>query len=137
MIVGVLVMLALGGCSAAPARVQSSRPYPMRLPRGEVLDVQVLRDGTEIRTTNTSVRSFGPSTMWLNMRFSRPIAGWSPGEELVLDLREFRDEFGERFRAGGFFARELPEPVVLAQIEAQGANGTELVGLIAITPTQD
>lgn len=137
MLGGVLVACSLAACGATGSRVQGSRPYPMEASRGEVLDVQVIRDGTRIRSTNTSARTFGPSTMWLNMRFSLPIAGWSPGEELELDLREFRDEFGERFRAGGFFAKELPEPVVLAQIETQGSRGSELVGLVAITPPQD
>ena len=37
-----------------------------------------------------------------------------------LPLRDFVNEFGERFEAGGFFATERPDPLLLVQYESRG-----------------
>lgn len=131
---GVGVVLALGGCSSPKRDLTNARVYPIATPRGDVVDVQVVRDGPMITTTNTTARAFGPSTLWINMRFGAAIDAWAPGETKTLDLRTFRDEFGEPFRAGGFFARETPSDLVLAQLEtyAKDASGKELVGLVVV-----
>jgi hypothetical protein len=128
----VAVAFVAAGCASTQRDAANSRVYPESLPRGEVLDIQAFRDGSHLRATNTSTRSFGPSTMWINKRFGQPIAGWASGQTITLDLNAFYDEFGEEFRGGGFFARETPEDVVLVQIETDGESGKELVGIIAI-----
>lgn len=94
-----------------------ARPYPGSLPSAGTLDVQVLRRSQTIEMTNTSSRSFGPSTMWLNADYALPIDGFQVGETLTLHLADFRNEFSERFRAGGFFATRDPTLLVLAEIE--------------------
>lgn len=136
-VVGGLVLAAagvIGGCRAGGSQGQAvGRVYPREVPKGEVLDIQVIREGTSIVFTNTTARAMGPSTVWVNMRFSRAIDGLGVGESKELDLREFKDEFGEVFRAGGFFATEAPQPVVLVQIEAPKADGSpEMLGMIVV-----
>ena len=78
--------------------------------------------------TNTSAKAFGPSRVWLNARFSRTIDEFAVGQTLKLDLREFYDEFGESFRAGGFFATRNPEAMVLCELENEGT----VYGLVVV-----
>lgn len=134
---GVLGVVA--GCNSIPTALANKpvgaydRPYPRELEQSEVIDVQVIRDPeTVISLTNTTSRAFGPSTLWINGRFSRPILGFAPGETLRLDLYEFRDEFGEKFRAGGFFATKNPDKVVHAQLETVEDGETKLIGLVVV-----
>ncbi len=55
------------------------------------------------------------------------------GQTFVLPLDGFKDEFGDTFRPGGFWAAEDPEQLVLTQIETTSTEGkVELVGLITI-----
>jgi hypothetical protein len=124
-----VLLAALAACSAAPQRI-AGPTFPTSLARGETLDVQVRRDTTHIALTNTSERTLPAGRLWLNMRFSAPVAPLAPGDSLSLDLRTFRDDLGDTFRAGGFFSSQRPDPVVLAQWE--GDN--QLLGLIAIAP---
>jgi hypothetical protein len=125
-----LAILTLAGCAST---AQPGPRYPAGAPRGEVADIQVLRDGTTIRMTNTTARAFGPSVLWLNQRYSRPIEGFAVGQTLELELTDFVDEHGDRYRAGGFFAAEPPKRLYLAQLHtpAEG-QGQRMVGLIVI-----
>lgn len=104
------------------------RAYPLDKAQARVDDIQVKREGTQIVFTNTTDHAFGPLTMWLNGEFSREIDGIAIGETVRLSLSDFRNEFGERFRAGGFFATEKPSDVVLAQFEIDA----QLVGLVVV-----
>jgi hypothetical protein len=130
----VALSLAPAACSSAPKRdYASAREFPDGLERSAVLDVQVKRDVTRISATNTSGRAFAePTTMWINRRFSRSIGAWGVGETITLDLEQFRDNFGEQFRAGGFFSANRPDDVVLAELETGSGDARELVGLIVV-----
>ena len=139
----VLVMaccaVGMTGCHFLPTGLENKeigtydRPYPAQLPQSEVLDIQVIREPqTTITLTNTTAKSFGPSTLWLNACFGRPIEGMLPGQTLSLSLKEFRDEFGDRFRAGGFFATKAPEVLVQAQLETIVDGQSMLYGLIVV-----
>jgi len=130
-----MALIVLGGCSSALFVSESaaldenaSRPYPAEMEKQPSLPIQVLRDVTKIRLTNTTARSFGPSTMWLNGRYSREIEGLGIGETLTLDVGDFTDEFGARFRGGGFFATVNPDPLVMAEIETDG----QMFGLVVV-----
>lgn len=121
-----------GGCallptgSYSPTDAEYARPVPADLAQERTLNIQVIRDGTRLELTNTTARSFGASTLWVNRRFSRPIESFEIGQTLDLPLGRFVDQYGVPFRAGGFFATEPPDPVVLVQLEHEG----ELFGLI-------
>jgi hypothetical protein len=125
-------LLALGGCQTAPTPVAYARPFPA-LKQSEVLNIQVFRRTKTIEFTNTSARKLGPSTVWLNARFCCPIDGLAVGETKSLPMKDFRDEFFDSFRGGGFFAVEAPERLALAQIETTGPDGKPLLlGMIVV-----
>lgn len=121
--------LCLGAC-ARSHQITQGRPYPQQMRRGTTLDIQVIRRGTSIELTNTTARSFGPSILWINGRFSNRIEGLAIGEKLDLPLRQFRDQYNERFRAGGFFATEKPELLALAELQPE--SGGEIFGLVVV-----
>lgn len=131
-----LVLVALSGCAGSGGG--PGRPFPAGLTADgpdRVEDVQVVRDSTWITLTNTTARPLPASTLWLNRRFARDIDALPVGQSLSLPLRSFRDEFGTPFRAGGFFATEQPERVVLAELEPRPATPDaepELIGLVVV-----
>lgn len=108
---------------------------PVKQPR--VVDVQVLRDETEVTMTNTTAAELPPGLLWINAWFSVPFDGLRIGQTVTLRLASFTDRFGTPFRAGGFFATELPDRVVLAQLQpqvTQGAPNDAPGSLAALTP---
>lgn len=126
----ILIVLVLSGCGSTPVATEERPAYPRHIRQAEVLDIHVLRDETRITATNTSGMNLGPALVWLNGRYSLPIRAWAPGETLTFRLADFADEYGERFRAGGFFSTEAPEPLVLAQVQPEGEE--RLIGLLVI-----
>lgn len=120
-------LLFAGGCYTK-REVGAGRGFPTELTQTSVRDIQVQRHGTHIALTNTSALVLGPGTMWLNEQFAREIEAIEVGRSASFHLSEFTNEFGERFRAGGFFATERPDRLVHAQVE----QGGTLVGLIVI-----
>ncbi len=124
----------LCACQSAPqANAPWARPFPTEVTRAGTLDIQVVRKGTSMTMTNTTTRSFGPCTIWLNMQWALPIDGFASGETLTLDLHQFRNEYNEHFRAGGFFAVERPDTIALAQIETVNEQAAhEVVGLVTV-----
>lgn len=130
-----------GGCAlwgSSPTKVDYARPFPKGLGQGAVADVQVFRRTSTLEFTNTTAKQFAKGTMWLNGRFSRPIDGIAVGQSISIPLNEFRDEYGEPFRAGGFFASEKPDTLVLCQVEesGEGSGGSggksELIGFVVV-----
>lgn len=127
--------LAGASCGVIEER-RSAEPgprYPTGIERGEVFDIQVFRDVTELRFTNTTTRDFGASRLWLNRRYSYPLDDGIPsGRTVELDLRDFVDEFGDTYRAGGFFATRVPAPVVLVELETETSDGPRMHGFVII-----
>lgn len=120
------------GCGSSTQIVERS-PYPRATPAGPTLDIQVVRDGTEIELTNTTARSLGRSVIWLNRRHGLEIEGLRVGERRRIRLRDFLDEYSQPFRAGGFFATETPERLALAEIETEVEPGrTQMLGLVVV-----
>lgn len=126
--------IVLSGCRSAPSPVEYARLYPFEAPIApQTLDVQVFRRTFSVELTNTTARAFGPSTLWLNRRYSVPIEGLAISETLELPLKGFKDEFSNSFRGGGFFASEAPETLVMAELETIGQDGKPIVhGLIVV-----
>ncbi len=127
-------VLPIGGCQLFNAQITAAphAPYPEDIAQGEVFDVQVFREVTTLRFTNTTTRDFGPSVIWVNKRYSLPISGVASGETIELDLTTFVDEFGDVYRAGGFFAQRTPAPVVLVQIETIENDSPVLHGFVVV-----
>lgn len=124
------VMAAAAGCaSRADPNLASGGgvEYPERA-QASTLNIQVVRDETVIRMTNTTARAFGPSRIWINRWYSRAIDRFDVGQTLELSLWDFRDQYGEPFEAGGFFAVRKPYRLSQAQLD----TGEELLGLIVV-----
>jgi hypothetical protein len=124
----------LAGCRSAPTPVEWAAPFPEDGVQRATMDIQVFRRVTTLSLTNSSTRAFGPSKVWVNQQFAKPIEGLAVGQSLELDLREFVNEHSETFRAGGFFAKDQPKKVSLVQLETQNATGTgnEILGLVIV-----
>jgi len=120
----------LVGCAVHP-RIGAGREYPGEKERGASANIQVARHVTELAFTNTSARPLPPGAIWANSAYSREFPGLAVGESITLSLSEFKDRFGEPFRAGGFFATERPSALVRIQIE----TGSDLIGLTVIGGT--
>jgi len=103
------------GCTPN-TRPELGKPYPTDTPGEFDLDVQVFRNQNRIAITNTSGIVFGEARVWVNAAYSLPIAGLAIGQRIELPLQDFRNEYGQPFRAGGFFATEIPMRVVKAEI---------------------
>lgn len=136
-----LVLLALlltaPGCLGSPDFTES-RGYPEGLSRLEPSNIQLYRSGKTVYLSNTTATNFGPSTIWLNQWFKREIEGFAIGQTLELGLSSFRDEYGDEFRGGGFFAARAPDRIVLAELEidtersAKYPTGRALLPLIVV-----
>ncbi len=114
---------------AGNARLENGPVYPQSLGQSGMLDIQVFRRETVLVLTNTTSESFPHGgRIWVNAQFSMPFEKFEIGETLSVDLRDFVNEFGERFRAGGFFATERPDRVVLVQIE----HSEQIIGLVVV-----
>jgi hypothetical protein len=120
------VMLA--GCTPSRDPALAGPDYPESKTQSETLDIQVVRTPTTISITNTTARAYGRSRLWVNRWYSREIPSLGVGETIELPLKTFRDQYGEAFRAGGFFATRKPQRVQQVQLET--ADG--LVGLVAV-----
>ena len=130
----ILLTTLMVSCSALEEQTRATPgpAYPMTMPMGEVYDIQVFRDVGTMRFTNTSPRTFEPTRIWINQRFSRLFGGMAPGETVELPLIEFVDEYGDTFRAGGFFANRTPEALVLVQIESGEGESAVLDGFVVV-----
>ncbi len=126
-------LLALPGCHSVTP-VDYARPYPKQLPPGPVLDVQVFRKNKTLEFTNTTAEPIGPGTIWLNRRWSRPIKEpVGVGQSVAIPLGEFRDEFGDPFEPGGFWATEAADVLVLCQVEVpHEGKDAEIYGLVTV-----
>ena len=133
------MLFTLSGCAIFtnedPAATAWATAYPEAPDRIGTLDIQVFRENTRISMTNTTPRTLPAGRIWLNRRFSHPVDELPAGESLDLSLLGFVDEFGEVFRAGGFFATIQPDPVVLVEwgSEADGDAAPELIGLVIVS----
>jgi len=115
MLISAALSLAPGGCSSSPVAVESAGPtFPEDKAQSTTLDIQVVRDETSLKFTNTTAHKFGRSRLWLNRWYSHEIPGLDVGQTLAFNLGEFRDTFGDAFRAGGFWATRNAERLVEA-----------------------
>ena len=103
--------------------------FPERMPVGETLPIQVVREDTRVTITNTTAQTIPATRLWLNKWFSRPLDSLGVGETVTLQLRDFRDEYSEPFPAGGFWATDAGDPVVTAHLELDG----RLRGLVVVS----
>ena len=124
----------LAGCSGIQPIVEGPA-YPQAATPGETLNIQVFREGTRLHFTNTTARAFGPSTLWLNRWYSRDIAALAPGESFQFPLRDFKDPYGEPFRAGGFFAIERADTLAVAELHTASPESAPTILPLVVVQT--
>ena len=113
------IVLLFVGCQSAnydPSLAVSS--YPFEQHSLEVVDVHVFREGPQMIIVNGSDRHWESPKIWINQRYMFDSSAIKIGGTVVLDLNLFRDEFGETFSAGGFFAFREAEPLRLVEIQS-------------------
>ncbi len=129
------------GCSMLPTALTSgpevtyARQFPPDLLQYEQLNIQARREGHEMTLTNTTAHRFEASTIWINQRFGHPVPSLDLGQRITLDMRDFVDEYSERFRGGGFFATQRPDDAMLVQLETQRDGEIVLLGLVSVGDT--
>ncbi|MDG2291785.1 MAG: hypothetical protein P8L37_03930 [Phycisphaerales bacterium] len=111
-------------------RSKATYPYPFELHTTNTLPIQVFRDGRTIEVVNSTDHHWENARLWVNQQFMHSLDSLQPGEHIVLNLADFRNDLGEEFSAGGFFSTRRPTPVQL--IEVQPGEGQPLIGLLAI-----
>ena len=121
----------LSGCNRPNFNPKlATEPYPFELHTTDTLPIQVFRDGSSLEIVNSTERSWGEVTIWVNQQYAHDLPSLGVGEHVTLHLTNFRNDYGEQFNAGGFFRTRQPTPVRL--VELQPGEGQPLVGLIAI-----
>ena len=123
----------LGGCQSSFDPNLAGPSYPAEKMQVITLDIQVVRTPTTITMTNTTAREFGRSRLWLNRWFSRDIDRLAVGETIEMRVDSFHDEFGDTFRAGGFWATRRPQIADLIQLE----TADTMLGLIAVSKVEE
>lgn len=126
-----LAAVLLPGCLRSAAFVERD-PYPTNFTTLEPSNIQIYRQGRSITLTNTTATNFGPSTIWLNKWFSREIQGLGIGQSLTISLADFKDQYSDAFKGGGFFATTAPERIVHAELETDAFGEQALLPLIVV-----
>lgn len=123
----------IGGCSRSNSlAIVENAAYPAELTQGEVLNIHVIKHPTEIEFTNTSERTLGPGTLWLNGRYAKQVDAIASGATVRYTLIEFKDQWNDSFRRGGFWAKENPEVLYLTQLETGEGDARTLTGFVTV-----
>ena len=118
-----LGMLALNGCQQdqpvlddSTASALSALRYPGMSEYGPDLDIVVVREGSVIRLTNRTARSYQGMQLWLNQQYvqrAEPIAiGSNPDIQLPTLINRHR----EPFPIGSFLKPDLARPVISVEL---------------------
>lgn len=121
------LLMTIPGCASPYG--EPTRPFPQTAEQAYVADVQIFREGPELTLVSATATSYRNVGLWINQRFVQHVEELPAGGRVTLNLFDFRDASGERFRGGGFFAAKEPDPVVIAQFELEDGS---LVGLVPL-----
>ncbi|MEM8836354.1 MAG: hypothetical protein AAGD00_11110 [Planctomycetota bacterium] len=118
-------LLALPGCQGATRdALGRGATYADPPLESRSVNIQVFRQAAKLTFSNTTPNTLPAGRLWVNGQFGYEIGETAVGQSRTLPLNLFENEFGDRFRAGGFFATEPPSRLVLVELE----SGGELIG---------
>jgi len=127
----ILAALIQSGCTRKTYDpTWATQPYPAALHTTTTADMQVFRKDTDLQIVNSTSHSYSDFDLWINQRYVRHVDSLPTGETVTLSLWDFKDEYGDRFYAGGFFRTR--EAQVVRLVEIQRGEGQPMLGLIAI-----
>jgi hypothetical protein len=129
-----VVLLLLSACAGPRVQSLDGRAYPGSVSQDRVLDVQLIQRPQAVSFTNTTPRTLGPGWLWINGWYSAEVPAVGIGERIEIPLRDFRNEFGESPRSGGFWAGRDATRVVHAQIEITDpeSGASTFLGLVVV-----
>jgi hypothetical protein len=128
-----MAMLFTGLAGCFPKRYDAAKGtehYPAELGQGDTVNVQVTRDGDEMRIVNGTAIDFRDVKLWLNQRYLHRIKKMGPGETINVNMGDFWDVWGGGPNPGGLLRWYDPTPIVLVQ--AQVDEESPLIGFISI-----
>jgi hypothetical protein len=130
-VVGFVLLIGSGCARKTFDPAWATWPYPEALhTSGNVADMQVFRDLTEIEIVNTTAHSYSNVDVWVNQRYVAHVNAIPAGQTITISLWDFKDEYGNRFYAGGFFRTFTATPVRM--VEIQTSAEAPLIGLVTI-----
>ena len=115
--------LGLAGCTQAPptladpiASALAALRYPGKSPHGPDLDIIVTREGSAIRLTNRTARSYEGMQLWLNQQYVQKPRQVAIGGNQDMQLATFINRHREPFPIGTFLQPDLARPVISAEL---------------------
>jgi hypothetical protein len=110
----------------------ATRPYPEALQQESVVQIQVVPLQTQIRLINATSTDYDNIDVWLNRRFVKNLKQLHAGEQIEVEIEDFRDQWGQCPQPGGFWRTRPPTPIVITQIQRDETK--PLVGLVTVLP---
>jgi len=110
----------------------ATRPYPEALQQESVVQIQVVPLQTQIRLVNATSTDYDNIDVWLNRRFVKHLKQLHAGEQIEVEIEDFRDQWGQCPQPGGFWRTRPPTPIVITQIQRDETQ--PLVGLVTVLP---
>lgn len=118
-----LISLTLAGCAAPEpvlddptADALSALRYPGRSTYGPDLDIVLTREGSKIRLTNRTARSYTGLQLWLNQQYVQHADRVAIGPNPQMKLATFINRHREPFPTGSFLQPERAKPVISAEL---------------------
>ena len=128
-----LVLSAVVSCTMVPYEPEkATRPYPIELPQGRVVQIQVVPQTDALKIINSTAVNYKNFDLWLNQRYVVHIPELLAGQTVVVPLDSMWDQSGGTPFSGGLLRYFQPTPLVLVQIQAD--EKSPLVGLVPTLP---
>ncbi len=116
-------MLAFTGCQQdqpvldnSIASALSALRYPGKSEYGPDLDIIVVREGSAIRLTNRTARSYQGMQLWLNQQYVQQAEPIAIGSNPDIPLATLINRHREPFPIGSFLKPDLARPVISVEL---------------------
>ncbi len=128
-VTGLTLALAFTACAGRGPRMadEALAPlaelrYPTDAPRGDDLDIVVVRSGSRIQLANRTPRSYRGMQLWLNEQWVGVADHIAIGVDNAFDLNNFVDQHGRTYPVAGLLAPDRSQPLVHAELFDPSTN---------------